>query len=178
MTDRDRKILLTLHPIVAARASNVLYRCEQAGIACGLFSGLREFYEQHDLFKNGRTLINGIWVITDRSKIVTYSDAGGSFHEYGLAIDLVQKKHINAKIIDFTWDSFVDNNKDLINDWDQVGKIAEDEGFFWGKRFKNIVDLPHFQYTCGLDIKQVQFIYSTSGMSGVWETITQLSKIT
>ena len=41
---------------------------------CTVLYGFRSPEEQFELYKRGRELVNGIWVITDKSKVVTYRD--------------------------------------------------------------------------------------------------------
>jgi peptidoglycan L-alanyl-D-glutamate endopeptidase CwlK len=177
MTDGDRNILSYVHPIVAQKGEMVLDKCASSGIQMGVCSGLRDFKIQHDLFIKGRILKNGIWVPVDpinHKGIVTNSDAGDSFHNYGLAIDCVLDSNPFKPGLQPTWDDFRDSNKDSVNDWDTYGEIAMELGFSWGRYFPGLKDIPHIQYTAGLTLKQIKFIYNASGMSGVWETITQL----
>jgi hypothetical protein len=49
--------------------------------------GIRTAEYQHNLFIQGRTLINGVWTITNQSEVVTYADSGTSAHEYACACD-------------------------------------------------------------------------------------------
>ena len=57
----------------------------------GCSSGLRTAQEQVELFKKGRTLIRGSWVITAKSKVVTHKRGtifDRSSHQSGWAIDI------------------------------------------------------------------------------------------
>lgn len=56
-----------------------------------VISGKRTAEEQFNLFKKGRVKIGDSWVITDRSKVVTYKDGinSKSNHQSGRAVDLM-----------------------------------------------------------------------------------------
>lgn len=60
---------------------------------CSVLYGHRAPAEQFELFKQGRRLENGVWVIENKSKVVTYKDGTDkkSMHnEYpSLAVDVV-----------------------------------------------------------------------------------------
>ena len=102
---------------------------------------LRTFKEQTALFAQGRTA---------KGDIVTNAKAGQSFHNYGLAVDIVMliDKDGNGTFETASWDTKADLDKDNISDWLEVVKVFKKYGWEWGGdwRFK---DLPHFQKTFG-----------------------------
>lgn len=102
---------------------------------------LRTFKEQTDLFAKGRTAKGGI---------VTNAKAGQSFHNYGLAVDIVMliDKDGNGTFETASWDTIADLDKDNLSDWLEVVNVFKKYGWEWGGdwRFK---DLPHFQKTFG-----------------------------
>lgn len=102
---------------------------------------LRTFKEQTELFAQGRT---------KAGKIVTNAKAGQSFHNYGLAVDIVLliDKDGNGTFETATWDVFADWDKDKISDWQEVVQVFEKYGWEWGGRWR-FKDLPHFQKTFG-----------------------------
>jgi len=115
-----------------------------AGLNADVFSDYRSFAEQKKIYAQGRTT---------PGEIVTNSKPGYSYHNYGLAIDVVFKN----KKGQWTWTS---------KEWEQLGSIGESLGFEWGKDFG---DLPHFQFTYGLDIYKLYEIYSkTWKLKNVW----------
>lgn len=97
----------------------------------------RSFEEQSKLFKQ-------------RPK-VTNADAGQSYHNYGLAVDIVLLIDKNGDGIFETasWDTKADWDKDNIADWVEVVKVFEKYGWEWGGSWKGFKDLPHFQKTFG-----------------------------
>lgn len=105
---------------------------------------LRSFEEQDELYKQGRS---------KKGKVVTWVKGGGSYHNYGLAIDIVilLDKDKNGIFETASWDTLKDSNLDGTPDWEEVVAIFKDYGWQWG--FINSkgdrYDLPHFQKTLG-----------------------------
>lgn len=120
-----------LHPSVRAIFKAFIEDCEalDANTTLRITQGLRTFAEQEALYNQGR---NG-----NAGKIVTNAKAGQSFHNYGLAIDLVE----------------LDDNKNEMADWHfdmaTLKPIADKYGIVWGGDFRSIKDKPHFEYTFG-----------------------------
>ena len=44
------------------------------GYDCTILCGHRDVNEQFELFKKGRKEVNGVWVVKDRSQVVTWKD--------------------------------------------------------------------------------------------------------
>jgi len=82
----SEKRLLTCHQDIQAICHYAILI-----IDFSVVSGLRTAEEQFKLFKRGRTLVNGIWVVTDNRSVVTYKDGvkRKSRHQSGNAIDLI-----------------------------------------------------------------------------------------
>ncbi|MEI6212355.1 MAG: M15 family metallopeptidase, partial [bacterium] len=75
--DRDE---LKLHPFVREAAWETLHACISCGLSFRIFEGFRSQARQTALFAQGRTT---------PGNIVTYAKAGNSYHQYGLAVDVV-----------------------------------------------------------------------------------------
>lgn len=103
----------------------------------------RTFDEQNELYKLGRSILfkNGV-----RQGIVTWAKAGQSFHNYGLAFDIVLI-HKNAPKAEFSTTG--DFDADQKADWMEVVEVFKANGFEWGGDWKTKKDLPHFQNTFG-----------------------------
>lgn len=113
----------TVQPLVTA----FLDAASKEGFNLRITAGFRTFEEQDALYAKGRT---------EPGRIVTNAKGGESFHNFGLAIDVV-------------------DTKNLYNiDWDRLGSIGESVGLEHGDR--GYVDRPHFQYRGGLTLEQVQ----------------------
>jgi len=85
----------------------------------------RSIEQQNYLYKQGRSL---------PGKIVTNSQGGQSFHNYGLAIDLCEIDQ-GGKVINWNYDM------------KQLTPIAKKYGIEWGGDWHTIQDRPHFQKT-------------------------------
>jgi len=96
---------------------------------------------------------------------VTNAKGGESYHNYGLAIDIVLLKDKNGDgtFETASWETNVDFDGDGVADWMEVVKIFKSYGWEWGGDWK-FTDMPHFQKTYGLSIKQLQA--KTKGLGG------------
>lgn len=119
---------------------------------CRFSFTLRTFAEQNDLYAQGRT---------KSGKIVTNAKGGQSYHNYGLAIDIVLLKDTdgNGTFDTASWETNVDFDGDGVADWREVVNIFKRYGWEWGGewRFK---DDPHFQKTFGNSIADLQKKYA------------------
>lgn len=123
--------LALLHPKVKESFQHFIEDAEQAtGRTFRIVQGLRTFAEQEAIYEQGRT---------KPGRIVTYSPAGASYHNYGLAVDI-------APII---YDA---NNKPKDLDWSfnfaKLEPIGAKYGITWGGRFPS-PDKDHFEKKCG-----------------------------
>ncbi len=134
------KRINTLHPAIRERAKGFINKAERQGIKLRVTDAMRTFEEQDALYAQGRT---------KPGDIVTNARAGESFHNYGLAIDVVQM--VNGKPIY--------ENKN----WERIAVIGKSYGFFWGGDFNSIKDRPHFHDDFGHSIADLQRKL-TSGM--------------
>jgi peptidoglycan LD-endopeptidase CwlK len=119
---------------------------------CRFSYTLRTFTEQDALFAQGRT---------KPGAKVTNARAGQSYHNYGLAVDVVLliDKDGNGTHETASWDTTTDFDDDRLADWQEIVRIFKMHGWEWGGDWK-FSDKPHFQKTLGYSIKQLQFLYS------------------
>jgi len=127
----------SLHPLIRDKATRFIKEAEKEGIYLRITSGFRSFEEQDGLFNSG--------------KDVTNAKGGSSYHNYGLAIDVVEM--VGGKPV---WDS---------PNWPKIGKIGKAAGFEWGgdwnlKNSKMKQDLPHFQITQGKTTKELLALHN------------------
>lgn len=116
----------------------------------------RSFAEQQKLFNQGRNGVPG--------SIVTKAQAGDSYHNYGLAIDIVLIKDTdgNGSYETASWETKADFDNDKVADWMEVVHIFKKYGWEWGGDWK-FLDLPHFQKTFGKTCMQLKAIRRTQG---------------
>ena len=119
---------------------------------CRFAYTLRTFAEQDALFAQGRT---------KPGKRVTNAKGGQSYHNYGLAIDIVLlvDKDKNGTFETAAWDLKTDFDGDKKADWMEVVQIFKRYGFEWGGDWK-FVDAPHFQKTFGKSIYELRALHT------------------
>ncbi len=150
-----------LHPKLRAEALAIYKEiCEElkGRVMCRFSFTYRSVKEQNDIYAQGRT---------KPGKIVTNAKGGSSYHNYGLAIDivLILDKNGDGKYETASWDTKLDFDSDGKSDWQEVVAIFKSYGWEWGGDWK-FVDAPHFQKTFGYSIKQLQTTktYSVGGV--------------
>lgn len=108
---------------------------------------LRTFEEQNNLFQQGRTRLfdsKG-----NRLGIVTSAKGGQSYHNYGLAVDIVLLVDNGSGVFNSaSWETQKDFDGDGLADWIEVVNVFKKYGWEWGGDWKGrLRDLPHFQKT-------------------------------
>lgn len=148
MVDKvSRERIEKLHPKIKDEVMNLVDRINtcilQGSAKVRISQGLRTIAEQDALFAQGRT---------KPGKKVTNAKGGQSIHNYGLAVDIVLI--INGKTA--SWDTKADFDKDGQADWMEVVHIFKQAGYTWGGDWRTFKDMPHFEKTFGLSLKQIQ----------------------
>lgn len=124
-----------LLPQVRSRVEAFLKAADDAGIDLLVTSTYRDNASQDALYAQGRTA---------PGRIVTNAKAGQSYHNFRCAVDVVPVR--NGKPV---WDS-----KDPV--WQTVGRLGKAAGLEWAGDWKRFKEFPHFQYTGGLTLAQLQ----------------------
>lgn len=104
-----------------------------------IMQGYRTFPEQQSLYNQGRTT---------PGNIVTNAKAGMSYHNYGLAIDLVEMDGTKNEVCDWTFDMGT------------LQAIATKHGLTWGGTFKSIKDRPHFELSLGHSVADLLALHT------------------
>ncbi|CAG0933335.1 Peptidoglycan L-alanyl-D-glutamate endopeptidase CwlK [Thermoflexales bacterium] len=135
-----------LHPSLQAKAQALIENAHKKGLNIFVFQGLRTIAEQDALYAQGRTT---------KGSIVTNAKGGESYHNYGVALDVVfhgaepwGEKH----------------------DWQALGAAGKEAGLEWGGDWAKFLDRPHFQLP-GLKLSQLQAWNAEGGMANVWKNI-------
>lgn len=151
-----------LHPAVREEATNIyeaICRVLTGKAICRFSHTLRTFKEQNELYAQGR---NG-----KKGPIVTNAKGGQSYHNYGLAVDIVLLKDTdgNGSYETASWETAKDFDFDQVADWMEIVKIFKSYGWEWGGdwRFK---DLPHFQKTLGKSETQLLLLHAENKLDG------------
>jgi peptidoglycan L-alanyl-D-glutamate endopeptidase CwlK len=114
---------------------------------CRFSYTLRTFAEQNALYAQGRT---------KPGKIVTNAKGGLSYHNYGMAIDIVLI--INGK--EASWNDNKDFDGDGKADWMEIVNIFKQFGWEAGIDWK-FRDAPHFQKTLGYSVRKLLALHQT-----------------
>ena len=123
-----------LHPIVGLKAARLVQSCNGQGIDLLITSTYRDHQSQNALYAIGRTM---------PGKKVTNAKGGQSFHNFRVAFDVVPL--VNGKAV---W-----NDNGL---WQHIGKLGKDLGLEWAGDWRTFKEMPHFQFTQGLTLKDFQ----------------------
>jgi peptidoglycan L-alanyl-D-glutamate endopeptidase CwlK len=152
------KRINTLHPKLVNETLEIYKQITEAlkGRAFCRFSyTLRTFQEQADIYAQGRTKLYDN--AGRRLGIVTRAQAGMSFHNYGLAVDIVLMVDTdgNGSYETAKWDVATDFDGDGVSDWMECVKIFKKHGWVWGGDFKSLVDKPHFEKAFGYTTRRL-----------------------
>lgn len=79
-TRLNQQRILTLHPLIREKVRQFLSLAKENGIDLLITSAFRSFQEQEKIYQQGRTL---------PGPVVSWAKPGTSYHNYGLAIDVV-----------------------------------------------------------------------------------------
>jgi peptidoglycan L-alanyl-D-glutamate endopeptidase CwlK len=166
------KDIKLLHPQIQPKADKLVQLAwERFKLRVKVTMTLRNNAEQSALFAKGRLdlasvnrmmSLAGMPAISSKENIIVTkaASAADSFHGYGLAFDIAITDETGKKII---WNSSSDWNVDGINDWYQVGSLAEECGLEWGGNFSAIPDGPHFQDRLGWTIVHLKMAKIPAG---------------
>lgn len=130
----DSRDINQLHPRVATKCLALIDACREAGIDLIVTSTYRDNEKQDALYAIGRT---------KPGNIVTKARAGQSWHNYRLAFDVVPVVHGKA-----VW-----NDSAL---WKTIGSLGVAMGLEWAGNWTRFREYPHFQYTGGLTLADLQ----------------------
>lgn len=142
---KQRPMPSGLHPIIEKKREELIQLASAAGIDIIITDGFRSRDEQDRLHAQGRS---------SPGNIVTQVQGGGSYHNYGLAIDFALRDGDGV-----VWDIERDANGNGESDWFEVAAIGKELGFSWGGDWQRFKDYPHFEMTFGLSIKELQAGY-------------------
>lgn len=149
--------LQLVHPVLAAKVTQMADLLAQEVIIIRVTQGLRLYADQLKLWQQGRDSAGNI---VDGSKVVTNAAPGHSWHEFGLAVDV-------APFVDGVPDWNVNHPS-----WKRIIAVGESLGLFSGTEFNSICDTPHFQLTGKFPASPTDeardLLASADGMHGVW----------
>lgn len=152
----SERVFIRVYPELAIRGKKLITALAAAGLPFGAFMGLRTFTEQNALYEQGRSL---------PGKVITNARGGSSWHNFGLALDMVEDGDLEQAGIQWSWKK----NADYL----LIGDIAKSVGLEWGGFWKSFKDYPHVQLTGSLSLPEANRIYQVNGLDGVYYEVSK-----
>lgn len=153
MDDISEARLKDVHPLLAGKVREMANLLGQQGITIRVTQGLRTWDEQAALYDKGRNPPDGQPTVTD-------APPGFSYHNFGLAVDVVPMMPLGPD-----W-----NVTHPV--WGQIVQMGRSVGLEAGATWRTFVDWPHFQLTGNLPISPTQDVrsaFASGGISAVWD---------
>jgi peptidoglycan L-alanyl-D-glutamate endopeptidase CwlK len=173
--------LSKVHPILKGRVEElIVVLADEAHLYFGAHMGLRSYEVQAALYAQGRLHYLEVNQLRQKAglprilpaeaeKKVTNAPAGSSFHNYGLAVDIVEDGDPNRAGIQWSWAS----NKAYL----KIGQYTKRVNLEWGGFWRSAIDYPHVQLTAGLTWQQAKQMYSPNiagmGMKVIWDYVSR-----
>ncbi len=146
--------LCRVHPALASRVRAMIDRCARNGLSIVVTQGLRTSEEQDALYAKGRTVQP-----IGAKYIVTKARGGQSYHNFGLAVDIVILDALGK----------CDWNADHPG-WKAAAAVGKSLGLEWGGDWTGFKDVPHFQYTGNLALNRCRELVR-QGLQAVWAEV-------
>jgi peptidoglycan LD-endopeptidase CwlK len=144
-----------LYPPFKLMLESALEEAHKQGLMAYPFETYRFPERQTHLYAQGRTA---------PGKIITNAKAGFSWHQYGVAVDLVFDKDPSTRAIEWTWEGgYADEHGD---NYDKLAKIVKSYGLEWLGDLN--IERAHFEKKFGFSIQQAKQIADTKGVLGLW----------
>lgn len=125
-----------LHPAIRDDVYRFINHVEyELGMRLRVGQGLRTIAEQNNLYAQGRTA---------PGQIVTNARGGSSYHNYGLAIDILEIKNGQA-----IW------HAGTSTEMKNIAAIGKSYDFSWGGDWTSFKDYPHFERSYGYSVSQL-----------------------
>lgn len=153
--------LSLIHPWIAKRWREIREEFFEINeLQLRVSDGLRTYAEQWALYALGRKRNHaGLWIVSDKKKVVTNARGGESYHNYGLALDSVCMGD------DPYLDHMSQDDRDFL--WSEYGRLCQKHGLEWGGNWKE-PDRPHCEKTFGLPLHELQSLYEEQGMKAIF----------
>jgi peptidoglycan L-alanyl-D-glutamate endopeptidase CwlK len=155
----SEKVLDKVHPLLALKTVKLIELMASNELYFGAHMGLRTIAEQDALYAQGRT---------KPGKKVTNAKGGQSWHNFGLAIDLVEDGDPKPGV-QWSWAN--------LNNFLKIGTYAKEVGLEWGGWWKSMKDYPHVEMKGDLTLSSAQAICRVGGLPMVWQNITDFYNV-
>lgn len=160
MEDISEQRLKLVAPALSVRVRKMAEILSLENIPLRVTQGFRSWADQQKLWLQGRDADGNV---IDKKLVVTNAPPGHSWHEFGLAVDVVPMTLPQGQP---DW-----NVAHLV--WKRIVEIGESLGLFSGTEFHSCpADTPHFQFTGNFPVSpddEVRQIFKIAGVLTVWE---------
>jgi peptidoglycan L-alanyl-D-glutamate endopeptidase CwlK len=154
--------LKQVFPALAAKVREMADVLAKDGFAIRVVQGLRTWAEQDALYAAGRTA---------PGKIVTNCPGGRSYHNFGLAVDLVPSTRGPGEPFDPDWNA-------AHPAWKRMEEIGVSVGLVAGAQWRSFPDAPHFQLTgrfpVGSPSQEVAALYHRGSLQAIWDAVSDV----
>jgi len=140
------KRIKEIHPALRDELKLIYDEILARGVSVRFTQVFRTFDQQDALYAKGRTA---------PGNIVTRARAGQSYHNYGLAVDIVLLTPGGG----VSWDMNLDQDRDGTPDWSEIVYVFKHFGWKWGGDWTSFKDYPHFEKTFGLTTAELRRRY-------------------
>jgi peptidoglycan L-alanyl-D-glutamate endopeptidase CwlK len=166
--------LSKVHPILKGRVEElIVVLADEAHLYFAAHMGLRSYEVQAALYAQGRLLYLEVNQLRQKAglprilpaeaaKKVTNAPAGKSWHNYGLAVDIVEDGDPNKAGIQWSWA----NTKSYL----KIGQYATRVGLSWGGFWKAFKDYPHVELIGDLSLAKAKEMYSPN-IAGIGQKV-------
>jgi peptidoglycan L-alanyl-D-glutamate endopeptidase CwlK len=160
-------ILAKLYPPAADKFKALILAARAQGLMVAIQCGLRPYSDQAKLYAQGRDSQGNVI-----GKVVTNARAGFSFHQYGLAVDIVFYTDPLKPEQTWSWDE--------VHPWQVLAdlgvKMGFDSGYYWNGSKQ---DKPHFELQYGFKISDLlRAFLPAQNLQLVWTMISQRQNLT
>lgn len=132
-----------LYPPFRDAIDALILAAQQEGLDVGMHQGFRSWEEQDRLYAQGRTT---------KGNKVTNAKGGQSWHQFGLAADVVFR--VKGR---WSWDPK--------HPWSRLDEIGRQLGLSRGPKW----DLPHFEWPRKMSLARARELYKKGGLQEVWK---------
>jgi LysM repeat protein len=148
---KTAEALTGLAPPLRTRADRLLQECRAGGLRLAVTQGLRTWHRQDALFAQGRTA---------PGEIVTNARGGQSYHNFGLAFDVVVLNDQGRMV----WDPAHPG-------WRMAAETGKQLGLAWGGDWRSFRDLPHFERRGTFGLQRCRQLFTDGGLPAIWNEL-------